>query len=117
MSGVCEGGKCAPGGTSDKAQNGDETDIDCGGTQSPKCGPGKACLGGEDCASALCQGGKCAAPSRLRSTSGAPHPRADPSRRKALRRPPRRLGWHMNVRDGSWRIQGTASPARMDTRK
>ncbi len=48
--------KCAvPTGT-DQVQNGDESDVDCGGktTGAPKCAVGKACAKHEDCASDGC---------------------------------------------------------------
>jgi hypothetical protein len=51
-SGLCAG--CA-----DATQNGDETDVDCGG---PDCGPcfgGKACTADGDCLSGPCVGGFC----------------------------------------------------------
>ncbi len=37
----------------DKVQNGDETDIDCGGS-CPKCTPGKGCKSPSDCGSGVC---------------------------------------------------------------
>jgi hypothetical protein len=44
----------------DGIQNGDETDVDCGGSCAP-CADGKMCLGDQDCASGHCEGGGCAA--------------------------------------------------------
>ncbi|RMG96973.1 MAG: hypothetical protein D6705_09875 [Deltaproteobacteria bacterium] len=41
-------------------QNGDETDVDCGGTFCPPCGTGGTCNGDGDCASGQCEGGLCA---------------------------------------------------------
>ena len=52
---------CVPGdmgGCADNEQNGDETDVDCGGGCSP-CGDGKSCAGNEDCSSGQCSGGTC----------------------------------------------------------
>jgi hypothetical protein len=44
------------------AKDGDETDIDCGGSCSP-CGIGQGCLEGDDCVSKSCKGMLCALPS------------------------------------------------------
>jgi hypothetical protein len=38
----------------DKTWNGNETDIDCGGLDCPKCDLGKNCTGHSDCASDIC---------------------------------------------------------------
>jgi hypothetical protein len=46
----------------DKKTNGDEIDIDCGGTTCPKCGAGKTCKADGDCKSGSCATGKCADP-------------------------------------------------------
>jgi hypothetical protein len=47
----------------DKAMNGDETDVDCGGGTCPKCAAGKTCKLDADCRSGSCgSGGKCADP-------------------------------------------------------
>jgi hypothetical protein len=43
---------------SDGMHNGDETDVDCGGSCSP-CGTGQACIDPADCESTLCEGGAC----------------------------------------------------------
>jgi len=44
----------------DGAQNGDETDVDCGGSCEP-CGEGLGCVSGTDCADGVCgEGGHCA---------------------------------------------------------
>src|SRR5207253_1866743 len=40
--------------------DGDETDVDCGGS-CKKCGDGKACISPGDCASGVCTGGTCKA--------------------------------------------------------
>lgn len=45
----------------DGQQNGDESDLDCGGSCSP-CTTGQACVTGTDCASGECVGAVCAAP-------------------------------------------------------
>jgi hypothetical protein len=41
----------------DSSPDGDETDVDCGGSTCAKCGTSKACLSGADCASGTCNGG------------------------------------------------------------
>ncbi len=46
----------------DAFENGDETDIDCGGACMP-CGIGKGCHHATDCLSKVCSAGICAAPS------------------------------------------------------
>lgn len=40
-----------------RKQNGEETEIDCGGDGCPKCAPGGACLAATDCTSSVCHGG------------------------------------------------------------
>ena len=56
---VCSaGGICAVAACGDGAQNGTETDVDCGDA-CPKCGPGKQCKSGGDCKSASCASGQC----------------------------------------------------------
>jgi hypothetical protein len=58
-SGLCTDGRCAPSAASlnsspkDGAKNGDETDVDCGGSRAPKCADGKACEVGGDCTNAI----------------------------------------------------------------
>ena len=47
----------------DGIQNQDETDIDCGGSICPTCGPGDGCLVGTDCDSSVCTGLVCQAAS------------------------------------------------------
>src|SRR5205085_1321801 len=46
----------------DHARNEGESDVDCGGP-CPKCSDGKKCANVGDCASGVCVGGACAAPS------------------------------------------------------
>ncbi|MBI2389585.1 MAG: VCBS repeat-containing protein [Deltaproteobacteria bacterium] len=53
----------APATCTDGIKNQDESDIDCGGTICPKCGPGKTCGAGSHCTSLVCSGGYCASPS------------------------------------------------------
>ncbi len=50
-SGLCAAGQCVNG-----TKDGDETDVDCGGSCSTKCTVGKACLVNGDCAGMLCNG-------------------------------------------------------------
>ncbi|MBI2145708.1 thrombospondin type 3 repeat-containing protein, partial [Candidatus Woesearchaeota archaeon] len=46
---------------SDKVRNGDEADVDCGGSCSAKCANGKSCIIQSDCKSAYCVDGVCKA--------------------------------------------------------
>jgi hypothetical protein len=46
----------------DKVTDGDETDVDCGGS-CPPCAAGKACLHPKDCMSGVCANNRCAGPS------------------------------------------------------
>jgi len=43
----------------DRIKNGTETDIDCGGTNAPKCADGKGCAADSDCRVACSYAGKC----------------------------------------------------------
>ncbi len=64
-SGVCLEGFCRVPNCADGARNSDETGIDCGGS-SPycvRCPAGQGCASGADCASGVCSGGVCQAPS------------------------------------------------------
>lgn len=60
--------KCIAPTCSDLAKNGDETDIDCGGSlcdkevPPKKCGDTRKCLYPTDCVSGVCKAGVCAAP-------------------------------------------------------
>ena len=68
-SGECASGKCTDPETTppplpnDGRQNGDETDVDCGGASASKCNDGKHCKAGPDCISKVCAGDTCAVPS------------------------------------------------------
>jgi hypothetical protein len=58
MSGVCDTAatkKCLAPTCSDAVRNGNEADVDCGGTCPKKCPGGKLCVAGSDCASGACQ--------------------------------------------------------------
>ncbi len=46
----------------DTQQNGNETDVDCGGGTCPPCAIGLGCLGGSDCVSLVCQFSTCMTP-------------------------------------------------------
>ena len=52
-SGVCEGERCLAATCTDTIQNGDETDVDCGGTCGA-CADGAMCAAGSDCTSQVC---------------------------------------------------------------
>ncbi|MCL2723381.1 MAG: hypothetical protein FWD69_02995 [Polyangiaceae bacterium] len=58
-SSVCTEGACQAATSSDGVKNGDETDIDCGGTQAPTCADGKSCVTGDDCTSKVCTSDVC----------------------------------------------------------
>ncbi len=63
LSDNCQLGACQPAGgpgCSDGEQNGDETDVDCGGPDCPACPLAAGCLGDADCQSGLCQQDSCA---------------------------------------------------------
>ena len=57
--GVCADGSCQAATSTDGVRNGDETDIDCGGSAGPPCGPGKSCAANPNCASGLCVAFEC----------------------------------------------------------
>ncbi len=57
----------------DKAQNGPETDVDCGGGTCPKCPLGDACAATTDCMAGLCLSDLCAVPKSCQDIKqGAP---------------------------------------------
>ena len=60
-SGVCAAGVCAKATCTDKVLNGDETDVDCGGS-CPTCADSKKCVKAGDCQSGVCSSGICASP-------------------------------------------------------
>lgn len=66
-SGLCREGSCRTVSPADGAKNGDETDIDCGGTKAPACADGKGCAVDADCKSTVCKMNVCQAPT---STDG-----------------------------------------------
>src|SRR5690242_5082084 len=52
--GVCTGGTCQAATNTDGVRNGDETDVDCGGSAGPTCASGKRCAADTSCASGSC---------------------------------------------------------------
>jgi hypothetical protein len=62
-SGLCRDDVCRDIAPADGVKNGDETDVDCGGTKAPACTDNKGCLVGPDCTSSVCVGGICQPPS------------------------------------------------------
>ncbi|MEW6272693.1 MAG: hypothetical protein AB1689_25735, partial [Thermodesulfobacteriota bacterium] len=64
-SGVCAAGFCRVANCADGVRNGAESGVDCGGS-SPycvRCADGQTCDSASDCASGVCTGGVCQAPS------------------------------------------------------
>lgn len=57
--GTCVDNACRPFSCTDGAQNGQETAIDCGGTECAPCELGLGCALGSDCASGACVGSVC----------------------------------------------------------
>ena len=67
---VCTGGLCIPPAPDDLVQNGDETDVDCGGSAPNRCLAGKKCLAQSDCASDACPAGFCSQHRSCKRKSG-----------------------------------------------
>jgi hypothetical protein len=67
VSGLCLEGTCRDVSPADGLKDGDETDVDCGGTKAPACADDKACKAASDCVSGVCTGGICQRPT---STDG-----------------------------------------------
>ena len=65
LSGYCDGATdtCQDPTCADGVQNGDETDVDCGGACGPTCGTDQMCVVDDDCVSLICDGGLCQADS------------------------------------------------------
>ncbi|MEZ4298958.1 MAG: hypothetical protein R3B70_28675 [Polyangiaceae bacterium] len=59
---LCEENACIAITCRDAAQNGTETDVDCGGDKCDPCADGLGCALGTDCVSGVCTGEKCAVP-------------------------------------------------------
>jgi hypothetical protein len=70
-SGVCSNNACQNPACDDNVKNGTESDVDCGGTCATKCANGKTCNVNTDCQSGNCNGGTCAAPPAVLSTTPA----------------------------------------------
>ena len=62
MSKVCLNNICQQVSCADKTQNGDETDVDCGGSSCQGCADTKKCLKDTDCLSKVCVGNICQKP-------------------------------------------------------
>jgi hypothetical protein len=58
VSGVCQDGKCQAASCTDQTKNGDEVDVDCGGSCGA-CGFGQVCSDASDCKGGVCKDGKC----------------------------------------------------------
>jgi hypothetical protein len=56
---VCTQQRCAPTLCTNGAQDGTETDVDCGGDDCPRCANGLGCFDGGDCVSLACEGNVC----------------------------------------------------------
>jgi hypothetical protein len=69
-SGRCYAARCTLPTCLNKVRDGDETDLDCGGSCA-SCGPGQKCRVSGDCASEVCTGGLCQA-RPLDASSDAP---------------------------------------------
>jgi hypothetical protein len=59
VSGVCVSNICQVPSCTDVVKNGDETDVDCGGTCPGKCAAGKACSVPADCQAGVCTNNFC----------------------------------------------------------
>lgn len=67
--GFCVNGVCVPPECTDQTKNGNETDIDCGGSQCSPCGTGLGCAAITDCVSQVCMAGTCRAPTCTDATA------------------------------------------------
>ena len=59
---LCREGECKTVAPADGTKNGDETDVDCGGSKAPACADLKGCVIAADCTSIVCTAGICQAP-------------------------------------------------------
>ena len=59
---VCDNEICTEPTCHDGLQSGDQTDVDCGGSECPPCEDGQGCEDGDDCTSGVCDDGQCQAP-------------------------------------------------------
>ncbi|MCC6556406.1 MAG: DUF4215 domain-containing protein [Polyangiaceae bacterium] len=62
VSGICASDTCVAPTCGDGVQNGQETDLDCGGPACVKCADLLACGFGTDCLSGICHNGHCKVP-------------------------------------------------------
>jgi hypothetical protein len=62
ISGVCTAGTCRAPACNDNVRNGDETDVDCGGSCPNDCANNLGCAAGNDCISGVCIGNICQGP-------------------------------------------------------
>ena len=68
------------GGCTDSVKNGEETDVDCGGDECPRCAVDKVCSVDSDCSSFACLSSKCVeAPSSAPSVPPSAFPSGVPS--------------------------------------
>lgn len=59
---VCVQNQCAPADCDDDVLGGEETDVDCGGSECPPCADDEDCEAPSDCVSGVCEGGTCQSP-------------------------------------------------------
>ncbi|MEM7447557.1 MAG: hypothetical protein AAF355_04885 [Myxococcota bacterium] len=59
----CSAGACVAATCMDAIQNGNEGDVDCGGSECASCALGASCNAPDDCQSLNCSGGICGSPS------------------------------------------------------
>jgi hypothetical protein len=74
---VCTTDVCAAPACDDTVENGDETDLDCGGEDCSPCADSLACLVGSDCENGVCQGGRCQAATCTDSVKNGAEANAD----------------------------------------
>lgn len=76
IDGNCSGGSCVNGiclspECTDQIKNGNESDIDCGGSSCAPCATDYGCIAKSDCQSNVCIAGTCRAPTCMDSTANA----------------------------------------------
>jgi hypothetical protein len=57
---LCRNGKCVPAVCANSTLDGDESDLDCGGTACARCPDNQRCFGDSDCLSDVCRDQRCA---------------------------------------------------------
>ena len=70
LSGVCKSNVCQAAVCTDRVLNGNETDVDCGGSCTAKCAPTKKCVLDSDCFGGRCTGGLCQMYNTIKLTGG-----------------------------------------------